>query len=117
MANQNYPELMQQPQHVPYPEAQPQMMQAPMLPPMFHETVIAGPNGEPISVVVDPNGQIVPPEIVQQMLSQQMMSQQLNGHMMAPQMMMGSQSECNSVITDVTYRSGAPLISNQVQGF
>jgi len=25
-----------------------------------------------------------------------------------------NQSECNSVVTDVTYRSGAPLISNQV---
>merc|ERR1712110_33298 len=94
-------------------QAHPGMMQPQMsmLPPMFQETVVAGPNGEPITVVVDPNGQIVPPEIVQQIVQQHMM--QMNGHMMHQQqaMMMGAppaQSECNSVITDVTYRSGAP---------
>merc|ERR1712156_1091236 len=61
------------------------------------------------SMFIDPNGQIVPPEIVQQIILQQ--AQQMNQQMMAQHMM--NQSECNSVVTDVTYRSGAPLISNQ----
>jgi hypothetical protein len=118
MSAQNFPELMQQQQmqQQGYPEQHMMPPQMSMLPPMFQETVVAGPNGEPITVVVDPNGQIVPPEIVQQIVQQHMM--QMNGHMMQQQsMMMGAppaQSECNSVITDVTYRSGAPLISNQV---
>ena len=37
-----------------------------MLPPMFQETVVAGPNGEPVHLVIDPNGNVVPPELVQQ---------------------------------------------------
>lgn len=112
MASQNFPELMQQQQH-PDGSVQQlgmQQMGGSLLPPMFQETIVMGPNGDPINVVIDPNGQIVPPEIVQQILIQQ--AQQMNQQIMAQHMM--NQSECNSVITDVTYRSGAPLISNQV---
>ena len=109
MASQNYPELMQQ-----HPDAQSQLnmqqMGGSLLPPMFQETIVMGPNGDPINVVIDPSGQIVPPEIVQQILIQQ--AQQMNQQMMAQHIM--NQSECNSVVTDVTYRSGAPLMSNQV---
>ena len=109
MASQNYPELMQQ-----HPDAQSQLnmqqMGGSLLPPMFQETIVMGPNGDPINVVIDPSGQIVPPEIVQQILIQQ--AQQMNQHMMTQHIM--NQSECNSVVTDVTYRSGAPLMSNQV---
>merc|ERR1712051_671146 len=88
-----HPELMQS---MPY---QAQLV----LPPMFTEQVITGPQGQPINVIVDPAGQIVPPEIVHQIMMQQ-----------ARPPMMGS--ECNSVITDCTYRSGAPLMSNDVLG-
>ena len=111
MASQNFPELMQQ-----HPDGQGQLnmqqMGGSLLPPMFQETIVMGPNGDPINVVIDPSGQIVPPEIVQQILMQQ--AQQMNQQMMAQHMM--NQSECNSVVTDVTYRSGAPLMSNQVGG-
>merc|ERR1711946_64879 len=89
-----------------------QQMGGSLLPPMFQETIVMGPNGDPINVVIDPSGQIVPPEIVQQILIQS--AQQMNQQMMAQHMM--NQSECNSVVTDVTYRSGAPLMSNQVGG-
>jgi hypothetical protein len=75
-----------------------------MLPPMFTEQVIMGPQGAPMSVIVDPAGQVVPPEILHQIIAQQpMMGQQ-------PPMM---GSECASVITDCTYRSGAPLVQNE----
>jgi len=111
MASQNFPELMQQ-----HPDGQGQLsmqqMGGSLLPPMFQETIVMGPNGDPINVVIDPSGQIVPPEIVQQIIIQQ--AQQMNQQMMAQHMM--NQSECNSVVTDVTYRSGAPLMSNQVGG-
>ena len=74
---------------------------------MFQETIIAGPQGEPINVVVDTTtGQIVPPEIVQQIMMDSMYMQQ-------QQMAQMAQSECNSVITDCTYRSGAALLNNQ----
>merc|ERR1711933_60715 len=43
MAQQNYPELIQQQQQY----------HQPVLPPMFQETIVAGPQGEPISVVID----------------------------------------------------------------
>lgn len=89
-----YPELMQT---MPYPSQL-------ALPPMFTEQVITGPQGQPINVIVDPAGQIVPPEIVHQI----MMSQN------RPPPTMGS--ECNSVITDCTYRSGAPLMQNDMLG-
>lgn len=114
MAAQNFPELMQQQQQHQDSQAQLSMQQmgGSLLPPMFQETIVMGPNGDPINVVIDPNGQIVPPEIVQQILMQQ--AQQMNQQMMAHHIM--NQSECNSVITDVTYRSGAPLMSNQVGG-
>lgn len=113
MAAQNFPELMQQQQHQDsQAQLSMQQMGGSLLPPMFQETIVMGPNGDPINVVIDPNGQIVPPEIVQQILMQQ--AQQMNQQMMAHHIM--NQSECNSVITDVTYRSGAPLMSNQVGG-
>lgn len=112
MASQNFPELMQQ--QLPDGQGQLSMQQmgGSLLPPMFQETIVMGPNGDPINVVIDPSGQIVPPEIVQQILIQS--AQQMNQQMMAQHMM--NQSECNSVVTDVTYRSGAPLMSNQVGG-
>lgn len=90
-----YPELMQNPMAYPAQLA---------LPPMFTEQVITGPQGQPINVIVDPAGQIVPPEIVHQI----MMAQN------RPPPMMGS--ECASVITDCTYRSGAPLMQNDMLG-
>lgn len=89
-----HPELMQ---------AMPYQHQL-VLPPMFTEQVITGPQGQPINVIVDPAGQIVPPEIVHQIMMQQA----------RPPPMMGS--ECNSVITDCTYRSGAALMSNDILG-
>merc|ERR1712223_1784368 len=106
MASQNYPELMQQQiGQLDGNTSQIGMQQIggmtnshSLLPPMFQETIVMGPNGDPINVVIDPNGQIVPPEIVQQILIQQ--AQQMNQQIMAQHMM--NQSECNSVITDVT---------------
>merc|ERR1719336_3509618 len=84
-----------------------QQQMQPVLPPMFQETIVAGPQGEPISVVVDTaSGQIVPPEVVQQIMMDSMYMQQ-------QQMAQMAQSECNSVITDCTYRSGAALMANQ----
>ena len=108
MASQNFPELMQQQDG--QGQLNMQQLGGSLLPPMFQETIVMGPNGDPINVVIDPSGQIVPPEIVQQILIQS--AQQMNQQMMTQHIM--NQSECNSVITDVTYRSGAPLMSNQV---
>lgn len=94
-----YPELMQQQiqQTMPYPSQL-------ALPPIFTEQIITGPQGQPINVIVDPAGQIVPPEIVHQIMMAQT----------RPPPTMGS--ECNSVITDCTYRSGAPLMQNDMLG-
>ena len=91
-----FPELMQ---NFPYPGQL-------ALPPMFSEQVITGPQGQPINVIIDAAGQIVPPEIVHQIMMSQ--AQRMN-HMMG--------SECNSVITDCTYRSGAPLMQNELGGY
>jgi len=107
MAQQNYPEMMQQQQHMEHEQMYQQQMPQPVLPPMFQETIIAGPQGEPVNVVIDTTtGQIVPPEIVQQIMMDSMYMQQ-------QQMAQMAQSECNSVITDCTYRSGAALLNNQ----
>ena len=106
MAQQNYPEMHYPDQMMQQQEMYQQQMQ-PVLPPMFQETIVAGPQGEPISVVVDTaSGQIVPPEVVQQIMMDSMYMQQ-------QQMAQMAQSECNSVITDCTYRSGAALMANQ----
>lgn len=99
---QQQPEMM--------PNMYPQQM---VLPPMFSEQVIAGPQGQPISVIVDPTGQIVPAEIAHQIIMSH--NQQLHQQQQMA-MMHGAQSECNSVITDCTYRSGAPLMQNEMIG-
>merc|ERR1711937_721932 len=102
-----------------HPGMHPELMQqhqlhgmVPGLPPMFSEQIVSGPNGEMVQVVVDPNGQIVPPEIVHQLIMQnQPMGMHPQGIALQP-----TQSECASVITDCTYRSGAPLVANDVLG-
>lgn len=109
---QNYPDMHQQQQQLEQQQMeqmyQQQAQYQPMLPPMFQETIVAGPQGEPVPVVIDTTtGQVVPPEVVQQILMDSVYMQQQQ-HM--AQM---AQSECNSVITDCTYRSGAALLSNQ----
>jgi len=111
MAQQNYPELIQQQQQYHQEDMYQQQIQQPVLPPMFQETIVAGPQGEPISVVIDTtSGQIVPPEVVQQIMMDSMYMQQ---QQQQQQMVQMAQSECNSVITDCTYRSGAALLNNQ----
>ena len=103
-----------------HPGMHPELMQqhqlhgmVPGLPPMFSEQIVSGPNGEMVQVVVDPNGQIVPPEIVHQIIMQNQAQMGLHPQAIALQ---PTQSECASVITDCTYRSGAPLVANDVLG-
>jgi hypothetical protein len=92
------PEILQQLQQYQMMAASQQIM----LPPGFSEQVFEGENGEPISVVFGPNGQPVPPEIIQQIHFQH--QQQLS--------QMG-QEYAESMVTDMTYRSGAPLMANE----
>lgn len=98
-----YPPMygMSNPSYSPEPAMDNQGFMPPMLPPMFREQIISGPQGQPISVVIDPNGQIVPPEVVNQFVQQMAYQNQL-------------MSESQSVVTDMTYRSGAALIQSEV---